>query len=91
MTQPQEMDNWCPECAMDDVDRAKNELKVYKCPRCDEWTDEPEEDEHTMRKLYNACLYAFQWHCGNGTAKAEEECMSVLQEAIEAYNQKRTK
>lgn len=42
-------------------------------------------DELT-RKLYHACLYAFQWHCGTGTEKAEQECMDVLQDAIEAYN-----
>lgn len=34
------------------------------------------------RKLYNACLHAFQWHCGTGTPEAENECIRILGEAI---------
>ena len=32
--------NWCSECGMDDRDRKKNKIKVYRCIKCDRWTDE---------------------------------------------------
>lgn len=40
------------------------------------------------RKLYHACLHAYQWHCGTSSEQAEKDCMAVLMEAIEAYNEK---
>lgn len=40
-------------------------------------------NEDKIRILRNACLYAFQWHCGNGTEESEKECMAVLEEALE--------
>lgn len=45
-------------------------------------------EKEKSRKLYHACLHAFQWHVGNGTEEAEKECMRVLEEAVELYNKK---
>lgn len=43
-------------------------------------------EKEKSRKLYHACHHAYIWHCGNGTDKAEKECMNKLQEVIELYN-----
>ncbi len=42
-----------------------------------------EELKDKITKLRNACLYAFQWHCGTSSEEAEKDCMDVLEEALE--------
>jgi len=73
-----------PNLRVEAIDFIENALNEQKGKR---WEAEGRLllEKEKSKKLYDACVHAFQWHCGTSSEQAEKDCMTKLQEAIESY------